>query len=308
MTELAVVGTPGGWSSEYLADAFAARTDSRRLVDMSTVVFDVTKGTVLAPTEAGMVDLCQLDGIFIKKIGVAYSPDMLDRLEILRYVEARGVPIFSRPSRILRLLDRLACTVTLAAAGVPMPETVVTEDVEVAVDAIERFGRAVLKPLYSTKARGMRVIDATEGRAALVTAVQEFVAAGNPVIYAQRWVDLSGRDLGIVFLGGDYVGTYARVGKGGSWNTTIHDGGKYELAHPSEEWIDLARRAQAPFELDFTCVDLAETADGPIVFEVSAFGGFRGLRDGLELDAADMVASFVLDRVGVGRRAVRGEA
>ena len=118
MTELAVVGTPGGWSSEHLADSFSARTGARYLIDMSRVVLDMSAGSVLADTDTGVVDLCRLDGIFIKKIGHEYCPDMLDRLEILRYVEGRGVPMFSSPSRILRLLDRLACTVSLAWARV----------------------------------------------------------------------------------------------------------------------------------------------------------------------------------------------
>ncbi|MCB9919827.1 MAG: GAK system ATP-grasp enzyme [Planctomycetes bacterium] len=295
MTELAVVGTPGGWSSEHLADSFSARTGSRYLIDMSRVVLDMSAGSVLADTDTGVVDLCRLDGIFIKKIGHEYCPDMLDRLEILRYVEGRGVPMFSSPSRILRLLDRLACTVSLAAAAIPMPDTVVTEDVGRAAEAIRRFGRAVLKPLYSTKARGMRVVDVSDGDENIDRALAEFVAAGNPMIYVQKWLDLAGRDLGVVFLGGDYVGSYARVGKADSWNTTIRDGGRYERANPPDEWIDMARRAQAPFGLDFTCVDVAETAAGPIVFEVSAFGGFRGLRDGLGIDAGDTITDYVLD-------------
>jgi ribosomal protein S6--L-glutamate ligase len=56
----------------------------------------------------------------------------------------------------------------------------------------------------------------------------------------------------------------------------------------------LAQRAQAPFGLDFTTVDLAETADGPIVFEVSAFGGFKGARKGIGINAAAAYAEHVI--------------
>src|SRR5213076_3226495 len=87
---------------------------------------------------------------------------MLDRLELLRYVEERGVQVFSKPLSILRLLDRLSCTVTLAANGIPMPPTEVTEDPRHAAAAVRRFGRAVAKGLYSTKARGMLVVSAED--------------------------------------------------------------------------------------------------------------------------------------------------
>ena len=50
--------------------------------------------------------------------------------------------------------------------------------------------------------------------------------------------------------------------------------------------------------MDFTTVDVAETTDGPIVFEVSAFGGFRGALEGAGIDAAASYADYAIARVG----------
>ena len=114
------------------------------------------------------------------------------------------------------------------------------------------------------------------------------------MMYIQQKVDLPGRDLGMVFLDGEYLGSYARVSKGDAWNTTIHSGGKYAAHTPPDDVIALARRAQAPFGMDFTTVDVAETNAGPIVFEVSAFGGFRGALEGIGINAADLYTEHVL--------------
>jgi ribosomal protein S6--L-glutamate ligase len=65
--------------------------------------------------------------------------------------------------------------------------------------------------------------------------------------------------------------------------------------------IELARRAQALFAMDFTTVDVAETNSGPIVFEVSAFGGFRGALEGIGIDAAGLYAEHVLRQPGACR-------
>lgn len=286
--KVAVVGTPGGWSSEALADSFARRFGLRILLDLEAAVFDVAAGTV----RVGDWDLCALDGIWIKKAGRRYSPHLLDRLELLRFVAARGVPVFSHPERILRLLDRLSCTVTLAAHGIPLPPTRVTEDLDQAVEAVRHYGEAILKPLYSTKARGMELLRWTDA-ATVRAAVEQFQGAGNPVIYLQKKIDIPLQDHGLVFLRGEFLGGYARVRGSGSWNTTIHDGGRYAPYDPPGEIIDLACRAQAPFGLDFTSVDVAETADGPVVFEVSAFGGFRGLSEGAGVDIVELVSSQV---------------
>ncbi|MFP4049030.1 MAG: ATP-grasp family protein, partial [Desulfovermiculus sp.] len=59
------------------------------------------------------------------------------------------------------------------------------------------------------------------------------------------------------------------------------------------------------FDLDFTCVDVAETADGPLVFEVSAFGGFRGIWEAQGIDAASLFTSYVLDNIEPKNRKTR---
>ncbi|MET0118994.1 MAG: GAK system ATP-grasp enzyme [Sedimenticola sp.] len=289
---IGVIGIPGKWSTETLADAVEKRTGFRLVIDMGQVALDLENHRLLFEGH----DLCQLDGLMVKKISAEYSPNTLDRLELLRIAENAGVRVFSGAENMLRLIDRLSCTVTLRNAGIPMPDTRVTEDTEAALAAVRAFGSAVFKPLFSTKARGMTIIEADQPEEEIRAAIDRF-RSNNPMMYIQRRLDLSGRDLGMVFLGGDYLGTYARVSQGDAWNTTINSGGRYEAYSPPQEIIELAHRAQAPFGMDFTTVDVAETADGPIVFEVSAFGGFRGALEGAGVDAAAAYTDYALERV-----------
>ena len=288
--KIGVIGTPGKWSTEALADALAEKTGYRCVIDMSRATLDLAAGTLICDG----VDLTTLDGLVLKKIAETYSPDALDRLEMLRVAEARGTRIFSSADAVLRLMDRLACTVTLANADIPMPPTIVTEDVSAARRAVESYGTVVFKPLFSTKARGMMLVSNA------APDVDDQIAAfraDNPVMYIQKKAELSGHDLGMVFLGGQYICTYARVSQTDSWNTTIHAGGKYAAYEPDAALVELGRRAQAPFGLTFTTVDIALTPQGPIVFEVSAFGGYSGALKGCGIDAADLVADHVLKEI-----------
>ncbi len=289
MPHIAVIGNNGGWSSELLADYVAGVTGRRLLVEMQNVCLDLSHGKVWYDG----TDLTQLDAIIIKKIGPYYSPHLLDRLEILRFLEHQGVRIFSRPLNILRVLDRLSCTITLRMAGIPMPPTAITEDANQALKIIKEYQEAVFKPLYSTKARGMRVI--RHSREAHIE-VENFKLE-NPIMYIQKKLDIQGRDLGVVFLGGEYITTYARCNDTTSWNTTTVNGGKYVAYDPSAETIEIARKAQALFDLDFTSVDVVETPDGPLVFEVSAFGGFKGMKIARNMDGAKHYVDYVLKRI-----------
>lgn len=289
---IGVIGIPGKWSTEVLADRVEEATGYRQVIDMTQVVFDGVNNRLIA----GDVDLTAHDGLLVKKISEDYSPATLDRLELLRVAEALGVRVFSPATSMLRLIDRLSCTVTLRNHHIPMPDTVVTEDLDAATDAVKRFGEAVLKPLFSTKARGMTLVSAEASRETIRAQLANFQST-HPVIYLQKKLTLSGRDLGLVFLGGQYLGAYARVAQTDAWNTTIHSGGKYELATPSEDIIAMASKAQSLFNMDFTTVDVAETDAGAICFEVSAFGGFKGALEGAGVDAARAYVNYALEQL-----------
>ncbi len=287
--KIGVVGTPGKWSTEALADAVEAATGFRLVIDM---------GEVCAELETGVLryrdwQLTELDAVAVKKISEVYSPATLDRLEMLRLLEQAGVRVFSRVSAIQPLIDRLSGTMALHQAGIPMPSTRVTESPSAALSAVRDFESTVFKPLYSTKARGMSLIDYTRGPEPVQQAIRAF-HSDNPVMYIQQRLELPGKDLGMVFLGGEYLGTYARVGSKDAWNTTINSGGRYQAYEADEHLIDLATRAQGVFDLDFTTVDVAETAQGPVVFEVSAFGGFRGALEGIGINVAERYVAHML--------------
>ncbi|MCW8963653.1 MAG: GAK system ATP-grasp enzyme [Gammaproteobacteria bacterium] len=290
MLKIGVIGIPGKWSTETLADAVERQTGFRLVIDMADVSLDLVNNSL----RVGDNNLCELDALIVKKISAVYSPSTLDRLELLRIAEGAGVRVFSPAESMLRLIDRLSCTVTLRNAGIPMPDTRVTEDIDAAADAVRQFGSAVFKPLYSTKARGMTIIDSNQ--AGMEQAIRDF-KADNPMMYIQRKIELPGRDLGMVFLAGRYLGSYARVSQSDAWNTTIHSGGRYEAHTPDDSVIELAHRAQELFNMDFTTVDVAETDNGPIVFEVSAFGGFQGAKDGIGIDAAALYVEHVMQEL-----------
>ena len=296
MKKIAVIGIPGKWSTETLADAVEQRTGFRLVVDMNKVSLDLSDNELYYLADNQRINLCQLDGLIIKKISAEYNPNTLDRLELLLIAQAKGVKIFSSPDKIMRLIDRLSCTVSLRKAGLPMPDTIVTENIDEAIATVEKFSSAVFKPLFSTKARGMIIINADSPAAQIKSDIEQFQSE-HQMMYIQKKDNLPGQDLGLVFLGGEYLGTYARVNQSGTWNTTINSGGRYAACSPSKEIIEIAQQAQDLFEMDFTTVDIAETDNGPIVFEVSAFGGFQGALDGIGIKAAELYADYVLNKM-----------
>lgn len=290
--KIGVIGIPGKWSTEVLADALQQRTGFRDVIDMANLKADLDTASLWN----GDTNLCEFEGLVVKKISQNYSPNTLDRIELLRIAESSGVRVFSPAETIIRMIDRLSCTVTLRNGGIPMPETVVTESEEEAFSTVQQFGEAVFKPLFSTKARGMKVLQSQFNDSKVRRDIAQFQST-NPMMYIQKKVDLPGRDFGMVFLGGSYLGSYARIPQDDAWNTTIESGGKYAKHTPPDSTIDLATHAQSLFKMDFTTVDVADTPEGPVVFEVSAFGGFQGAEDGIGIDAASLYADYIVEEL-----------
>jgi len=286
---IAVVGQPGAWSTERLAHALRAKGAEALVVDLA--------GCALRLPEPGVWyrgTRLDVEAAVVKKIGdTASGWSVRERLQILRHLEASGVPVWSAPDRLEVAVDRYRMTVELVRAGLPVPETVVTEDVDEAVATVERFGAAVLKPLFTSKGRGMLRLDP----ALDVPRILERHRADNAgPFYLQRFVKHPGRDLGVAVLEGRCLGAYWRIASDGQWMTTVLSGGRYAPADAPAEALALAERAARHFGLLFTGVDLIEGDEGFTVLEVSAFGGFRGLLDGCGVDAAPRLAEAVLAR------------
>jgi len=153
-SRIGIIGLPGAWSTELLAGALEARTGFRLVVDPETLAYSSSEGGLTADGH----ELTEVDALVLRKMGAKYAPCMLDRLQLLRILKHRGVRMFSDPDLVGVVVDRIACTVSLPLAGVPMPETTITEDAQAAAAAVGEYGAAVLKPAFSTKARGMRII------------------------------------------------------------------------------------------------------------------------------------------------------
>ena len=292
---VAVVGHPGVWSTERLAAALRAEGAQTSVVDLATCALALP-GPGLS---IGGRPLGPLDGAVVKKVGDAADGWSLGaRINLLRTLQRSGVPVVSDPERLAVAADRYRMTVELAHAGLPMPETVVTDDAHEAEAAVRRFGTAVLKPLFTSKGRGMQRLTATDD---LPTSLARHRAAHGLPFYLQRFIPHPGRALGVAVLAGRCLGAYWRLAAPEQWMTTILSGGRYAAADPPPEVIDIAERAARHFDLLFTGVDLMETPDGGwTVLEVSAFGGFRGLSTALGLDAAPLVARAALERLAAG--------
>lgn len=291
---IGVCGEEGGWSSKKLVEAFSARGAAVTFFEPRACTIELP-GRGLPIVRYRGKELPDFDAVVVKKIGDVTHRATRGNLEILFALEARGMKVRSRPESIANAIDRVRMSRMLAEEGVPVPRTLVTMSIDEALAFVQEVGDAVYKPAFTSKGRGMFRLAGSDLSAARSVLEQRARLADEP-IYVQRFVERppEGYDLGVAILDRQVIGAYKRIAPKGAWLTTIAQGGVYGSASPPQEVLDLALAAARPFHLTFTSVDVVETKEGPLVYEVSAFGGFRGLWETAQVDAAGLYADHVL--------------
>jgi len=289
--QIAVIGRENAWSTEILSQTLADKSASGDIVVLEDISYDLGNNTVLHPT----LDLASYDAFIIKKMGRTQNANLIDQLALLELLEQQGAVFVSSPADLKNVISRLSCTSRLHQHGLPMPPTFIGTNIDSALAWLRKYGPAILKPLYSTKAEGMLVLD-DEVKAR--TVLDEHFQKGEKIIYLQKKLNLSGSDYGLVFIGGAYIGAYSRISDGSEWHTTTKNGRRYDAFDPSPELIALGQQANNAFNLDMLSVDIAISKEqGPVLFEVSAFGAYQGMKEGRNVDLAKLVADYTLLKV-----------
>jgi ribosomal protein S6--L-glutamate ligase len=284
MMKVWVAGIDGAKSSAQMVEALNNEKMESVLFSLSDCRLDLDKNTVLWHE----TDLSTLDGIAVRKLGDPIDILSHYRINLLRHLEYRGVRIFSSPDAIEAANNRYSNTLTLKQGGVPVPKTIIAESVDDAVDVVNQWGKTVLKPLFTSKGRGMVLLD---NGMPLRETLQQWQKDWHYPFYLQEYISAKS-DMGVAFLKGGYIGTFQRIAGDGSWQTTIRSGGRYAPIFPSTEIIETAWRAANCFNLDYTVVDVVCDGEQYLIYEVSAFGGFSGLSV-CNIDAAGVIADFI---------------
>jgi tetrahydromethanopterin:alpha-L-glutamate ligase len=196
-------------------------------------------------------------------------------------------------------VDKSMTSFLLARAGVPTPATWATESPDAARQIVQReatHGPLVLKPLFGSQGRGLRLIHSKT----------DLPAAGDiaGVYYLQRFVatERGGfHDFRLFVSQGRVVAAMARHAQG--WITNVKQGGKPVAAVPDAEMKDLAVRATAAVGADFAGVDVLRGADGaPTVLEVNSMPAWSGLQKVTPFSIASVLAGDLLAATVGGRR------
>src|SRR5204862_1199296 len=192
------------------------------------------------------------DAVLARIIPSGSLEQIIFRVDALHWIEDRGVPVVNSPRAIERSVDKFYTDALLHEAGLETPETIICETTADALAAVDRFGDAVIKPIFGSMGHGLVRVSNADVAFRVFRALEQ----SRAVFYVQRFIEPGGRDIRVFVIGGRVVGAIERVAPAGDWRTNVARGA---AAHPFElprEWEEDALRAAAPIGAGFAGVDL----------------------------------------------------
>jgi len=243
------------------------------------------------------------DAVFVRTMSGGTFEAVTLRLGILHAARELGVMVWNDARAIERCVDKSMTSFLLARAGVATPATWAVEGRDAAAAIVAREaadGPLVLKPLFGSQGRGLRLIRTAED-----LPKPELV---NDVYYLQRFVgvDRDGfHDFRLLVSRQRVVAAMTRHAT--NWITNIKRGARAVAVIASDEMRDIAVRATAAVGADFAGVDmLYDAGRRPTVLEVNSMPAWSGLQ---KVTAENIAAALAGDLVGAlavsGAAAVR---
>ena len=276
------------WTSRQLIEAFTelgARVHYMRVSRLTGIVGDRDVKVLYANR------LLDLDAVVVRNLGFAISTEqLLKRISILQQLEEESILVVNSSRSLLIARDKYTSIRLLRKAGIPVPETIVTEDINVAMRYMREWKVAVIKPLTGSLGLGSIKVDDPD----LAYRIMRTLLSQNQPIYLQRYVEKPGRDIRVFTVGLKVIAAAYRIAPPGQWKTNVALGARTEPAKVNEELEDISIRVVKALGLEYAGIDIAESPRGYVVFEANAAPLWRGLMNATGINPAKAIARHVL--------------
>lgn len=273
------------WHGRELASALAARGVGTAPVRLHLCGFATPSASGL--NIDGFADSLP-DAVVVRSMSGGTFEAVTLRLGVLHALRERGVLVWNDARAIERCVDKSMTSFLLSRAGIATPATWAAESYEQAREIAQREtvnGPLVLKPLFGSQGRGLRLIGKPDDLP------QPGNVAGG-VYYLQRFVAVERdgfHDFRLLVVQGRAIAAMQR--HSAHWITNVKRGGRPVAAVVSDEMKALAIAAAAAVGADFAGVDILYGADQqPTVLEVNSMPAWSGLQKVASVNIASVFA------------------
>ena len=215
-------------------------------------------------------------------------------LNILRVLNAWGIPTVNTAKVAEICGDKLATSAALAAAGLPQPRNLFAFSAEAALDAIETIGYpVVLKPTVGSWGRLLAKINDRDAAEAVLEHKAVLGSVQHSVFYIQEFIQKPGRDIRVFVMGDEAITAIYR--KSPHWITNTARGGEGEICQITPELAEICIQAAKAVGGGVLAIDILEHPErGYLINEINHTMEFHTLMPITEVDVAGLMVEYLL--------------
>lgn len=217
-------------------------------------------------------------------------------LAFVKQLKFHGARLVNEYQAIVRAKNKLRTTQILTNEGLAVPQTLVLSSphfVDVAAEQLGGFP-LVMKDPYGTYGKGVVLVESLNSARSVLHALMGYYP--KPVLMQEFVKESKGKDARIFVVGGEVVAAMQRQALEGDFRSNMELGGEALPYEPSAEEVELAKKAAAALDLEIAGVDVIQSKNGPLVLEVNANPGFKGLEATTGIDVAGAIIDHVSTR------------
>lgn len=216
---------------------------------------------------------------------------------VIRQFELLGVYTATNTEALLRSRDKRSAMQYLAAKNIPIPKSVITNDIFSVKKVVEEFNSIplIVKLLDSTQ--GLGVILA-ETKASAESILEAFIKLKQKVILQEYIAESKGADVRVFVVDNKVVAKMVRQAQPGEFRSNLHRGASAMVARLSPEEERIALDASKELGLKVAGVDLLRSKRGPLILEVNASPGLEGIEGTTGIDIAGKIIEMIQRNVG----------
>jgi len=215
-------------------------------------------------------------------------------LNILRVLNAWGIPTVNTAKVAEICGDKLATSAALAAAGLPQPRNLFAFSAEAALDAIETIGYpVVLKPTVGSWGRLLAKINDRDAAEAVLEHKAVLGSVQHSVFYIQEFIQKPGRDIRVFVMGDEAITAIYR--KSPHWITNTARGGEGEICQITPELAEICIQAAKAVGGGVLAIDILEHPErGYLINEINHTMEFHTLMPITGVDVAGLMVEYLL--------------
>lgn len=262
-----VITDPDDWTARALINAARTKGFSPYALDLRTaeVCMKTTIPKSTVHFKVGDLSLSDLDAIIVRDVGAGAFEGVSFRFDILRELEAVGVPVINSPEAIQNAANKYHASYLMSKACLPAPETIAVQDLEATLKAVSKFGDSVIKPVFGYKGKdiarvrnGEVLFSDRKVKSASLEASLEKLLEERGMLYIQEFIANPGRDIRAFVVGGTAIGAIYRKAATDSWVNNLSQGGSADRCVLTDEQKKLAEKASLAIGTTFAGVDIIE--------------------------------------------------